>query len=1337
VVKIGGLSLGLIFAVIFILGSLSVLSNSPPIFGVRTDEGFVPLKGEVQPDDIVQFNKNKLNTKTEEYLETAINRSEEKLYIVKFKNEIKTNKLNKVNVGKEYAAFKAARIQTDYDNIVELLNDSDVEYVELDQEVSLLEDSIPYGITAVQAPSVWNSSKGDGVKIAVLDSGIAQHTDLQIAGGYAVVSQDYADTFGHGTSVAGVISALLNEEGIVGAAPEASIYAVKIMNTSLGDLSDAIAGLQWAIDNDVDIVSMSFGFNDYSQIFKEAVEEAYNNGIISIGSSGNNGGAVVYPAAYTEVIAVGAVDSSNQKASFSSYGPELELVAPGVDIQSTALGNGYDSYSGTSMSAPHVAGVAALIKAHNTSLTNVQIRGKLQNDALDLGFSGKDDEYGFGLVQANLESQEYNTTQESYFYEIFNIWNYNTPEEEIVFWLNGTGTIDDVIFTEGYYLVKKYLGEEVIEIKLQVKEDGTVLLLWTLRLYDDFTKDSTSDDGNVWVNGNLTTVYIDPYPPYLEGECYDYDDDNIFEECYYKDSTAKSQCEAYSQTLAQSYPFGKTFYNYCALGQGPCLQGTEQNHSIDTSAPKDSAVALYLYVDCDNSEGRRSDSGRQEDYYTIYDRKWAVCQTASTYYLRGRYDSTYPTAPSTENYNTTFTCPAGTVCNSGLDEQWVAAQNGTIPNPCVSGSDLYINEEDIQVLKQGSQTNFTVTVHALNVNRSNVVITFYGLVNGIDIQRTSKTLSFVPSDSSAVVSAVMTVNFDDMRIMVDSTNLVTETDETNNYPEVSATKIRAYLNISTGYPLVDTKIETFLKKHIDSVSETDTNFTIAVGDPVKNSFVNEHNDYTLMSLRWWYDKRQKKVSYNGVLGKEPYNAIVGSFYDPLDKKTRIFIYGNELEGTISGVKRLIDEKDKFFKNLAKSKETYLEKYDVEAYSIWDYLRNTNNADYPYDGTDFPNFVEYIFNNELFEEELYYVKEPGQNTALRLKHIGPVYTDALKNASGKNPVILSRGIHSNLFTWEDSFGRDLAEKDRKDVWLIEMVGGPNQDENCGDNCPNYTFTDLKDNYWPALIAGVQYYSGSANASYVGYSLGCSAALESLESYNAAGKPNAATLLEGTSINLAANPMDTFVAVACPGNFSKLTIFLDAFNATWESINNSYNWQNLQHITTDQLKRSVLSRKPILLSHDIKENILINVLAYIIPFGDNRMSKSIYDSFYEWANDGVGPKIGENVQINNFAIIEGKVTNAGVGLLLIPPAANAEDTDLVVTTSDQKEICQNVVSSNKNYLSFENKLHMGPFKLSLGESPVVQKVIKEFLANNQLITQKYINDYVISTQQDCER
>ena len=314
--------------------------------------------------------------------------------------------------------------------------------------------------------------------------------------GFLLSGPDFNDNNGHGTAVAGVTAALLNNKGIVGVAPDVDLYAVKIMEGSNGDLSNAIAGVEWAIDNNVDIVSMSFGMESYSQIFKEVLEGAYNNGILLVAAAGNEED-ILYPAKYSDVIAVGAVDKDNNKVAFSSYGYELELVAPGVGINTTSLNDEYSLVSGTSFAAPHVAGVAALIKAYNSSLTNAEIRAKLRNDALDLGVSGKDDYYGYGLVRVNLETANITLQNESYFYEVFNITNYGTEYEDYEFWLNGTGTVDDVDFPIGLYLVKKYINGVARERKLSVTEEGIIRILSSSSvLYDDFTEEgSTNTDG--------------------------------------------------------------------------------------------------------------------------------------------------------------------------------------------------------------------------------------------------------------------------------------------------------------------------------------------------------------------------------------------------------------------------------------------------------------------------------------------------------------------------------------------------------------------------------------------------------------------------------------------------------------------------------------------------------------------------------------------------------------------------------------------------------------------------------------------------------------------------
>ena len=266
---------------------------------------------------------------------------------------------------------------------------------------------IPWGVERVRAPYVWEVSKGSGVKVAILDSGVDDHPDLNIVEKISLIDSDEGspdDFFGHGTMVAGVLGARENGFGIVGVAPEVDIYSVKVMNESGGFLSDILEGIDWAIENDMDIISMSFGSPVDSAVFEIKLAEAYNSGIILFASSGNDGGNVVFPARYGSVVAVGNVDSDNE-VPFGNIGPSQELVAPGTEILTTFLDDSYVIASGTSFSAPHAAGVAALVLADEEKDPN-SLRNKLQEDALDLGTNGKDNTFGYGLVQVSFSSQE-------------------------------------------------------------------------------------------------------------------------------------------------------------------------------------------------------------------------------------------------------------------------------------------------------------------------------------------------------------------------------------------------------------------------------------------------------------------------------------------------------------------------------------------------------------------------------------------------------------------------------------------------------------------------------------------------------------------------------------------------------------------------------------------------------------------------------------------------------------------------------------------------------------------------------------------------------------------
>ncbi|MBI5079416.1 S8 family peptidase [Candidatus Wolfebacteria bacterium] len=275
---------------------------------------------------------------------------------------------------------------------------------------------LPWGIDRIDAEKVWPSGNtADPVKLAIIDTGIdVKHPDLKdnLKGGFSAVgyTSSYNDDNGHGTHVAGIAGAIDNEIGVIGASPQIDLYAVKVLDRrGSGYLSDVIEGLDWAIANGMQVVNMSLGTSADVLSFHEAVQRVNAAGIVQVAAAGNSGGAVNYPAAYPEVIAVSATDSSNNIASWSSRGPEVDLAAPGVNIYSTYKGQTYKTLSGTSMASPHVAGAAALVL--NSAIGSydlngngiwdpIEVQNKLQDKAVDLGSFGFDNLYGWGLVNA-------------------------------------------------------------------------------------------------------------------------------------------------------------------------------------------------------------------------------------------------------------------------------------------------------------------------------------------------------------------------------------------------------------------------------------------------------------------------------------------------------------------------------------------------------------------------------------------------------------------------------------------------------------------------------------------------------------------------------------------------------------------------------------------------------------------------------------------------------------------------------------------------------------------------------------------------------------------------
>ncbi len=305
-----------------------------------------------------------------------------------------------------------------------LAHNPHVNFTELDRQVEaeFTPNDTYYGsawhLPKIQAPIAWDSSQGNEIIVAILDTGVdANHPDLasKLVAGWNSISRntDTADINGHGTIVAGAAAATTNNSlGVAGVAGAARIMPVRITNNSDSSAfcSDIANGLLWAADNGAHVANISYDVNACSSVATAGEYFFKDKGGLTVVAAANAGKDPGYSDSLY-MISVSATDSGDNKASWSNFGYYIDVAAPGASIWTTKMGGGYGTASGTSLSSPITAGVVALMKAANPSLSPATLEQVLESTAKDLGSAGWDTHYGYGRVDAAAAVQSAKLTQ--------------------------------------------------------------------------------------------------------------------------------------------------------------------------------------------------------------------------------------------------------------------------------------------------------------------------------------------------------------------------------------------------------------------------------------------------------------------------------------------------------------------------------------------------------------------------------------------------------------------------------------------------------------------------------------------------------------------------------------------------------------------------------------------------------------------------------------------------------------------------------------------------------------------------------------------------------------
>lgn len=361
---------------------------------------------------IIVTKNNKAMKSVEEKYDTKIEKQEQNTDLLQDENVL----VSKMTAQEADVVSRDKKVvSVEKNDMVSALEAGDTAEIENEQN----SDS-EWNLKSIHVDKADDSASSEKIKVALLDSGIDYQEGLDVKERVNLIEDDtefsplFEDSSNHGTSIASLL--VSNNGEVKGINKNIELYSARILDENKqAPISRVVEGIYWAIDKKVNIISISFGTNQYSEALKQAIDEANANGILVIAAAGNQGengtDNIEYPAAFENVVAVGSVDSKAELSDFSSTGKEVDVVAPGEAVRATGAFGETMVTSGTSMAVPHVVGVASLLWQKDTSKSKDFVKDLLEESARDLGDK---ESYGNGLVDYEYADKQYEKAEEQY-----------------------------------------------------------------------------------------------------------------------------------------------------------------------------------------------------------------------------------------------------------------------------------------------------------------------------------------------------------------------------------------------------------------------------------------------------------------------------------------------------------------------------------------------------------------------------------------------------------------------------------------------------------------------------------------------------------------------------------------------------------------------------------------------------------------------------------------------------------------------------------------------------------------------------------------------------------